>query len=202
MQLIDERMQQYEIQKLQDHIKKKKVTKEKEKQRNAAMENARNQSQEKITEMVKSQRLAEQRRIEYEQQQQEQAEFRSELARLNRSRKQQNVERLKRQENYRREQLVSKVNQDARRSKQLEQQKRQLLVQRQKAQIHVERQRRDMMSLFESMRLAGDWKKLSNLNYEELSKSTAHMHNKTGGSRPGSAKSDSMRRARSTPALR
>jgi hypothetical protein len=78
--------------------------------------------------------------------------LRQELARLNRQRKQHNIERLARMEQYRRQTVASKLDDDERRTVDMEEQKKTVLLQRQKTKMAIDRQKFEMLKTFEKLK--------------------------------------------------
>lgn len=171
MQSTAERLAEFNAQKAQRKIEKLKEARKKEKKRQEAQKAAYDKHMQMIRDREKRKAAQEKQRLANERQKMEELEFRSELARLNRQRKQQNIDRLKRIEDHRRQQLIAKVNSDARRAKDLEMEKTQLLLDRQNTQMQADRNRREMLKIFEDLNKTGaghNIKKLKEMGLEGL----------------------------------
>lgn len=161
MRKTTNRLQEFEVTKTLSLIKKKKLNNVKEQKRKEQQQKTWAEHQTKMREVESRQAQAEQNFLKYEEKTREENEFRSELARLNRARKTKNVERLKRREEYKRNQLIHRVQQEQARINQFCGNKETLLRRRQENQIKQDQRKRELIELFDTVKLTGDFSTLS-----------------------------------------
>lgn len=157
------RMDDFEQQKRDQALARLKQGQLREEQRSQSRLDSQLKEQRRITDILDKKMMHERHKFELDKKRRDEMEFRQEMLRLNRKRKQMNVDRLKRMENYKRLMLVEKVNEDAQRTRELELQKQKLIRDRQTNRIMVTRQKQGLVEMFEKIKLQRNWNQLNNL---------------------------------------
>jgi hypothetical protein len=113
----------------------------------------------------------------------EQHTLKLELRRLNKIRKQANVERLKRMQEYHRAALNEKLSDEAKRLKELEEQKKELMAKRQQNAINIFKQKEALLKMFQDMTAKRNWESLSKLQLPTAGDgSSGNSHSATNSS--------------------
>jgi hypothetical protein len=138
---MEHRLKQFEELKAQIANEKAEEIRQKEERRLAALNDSRHQLDGRIHGILEKKSKHDALKEELESKAREQHTLKMELRRLNKIRKQANVERLKRMQEYHRTSLNEKLSDEAKRLKELEEQKKELMAKRQQNAINMFRQK-------------------------------------------------------------
>ena len=164
---MEHRLKQFEDLKAQIANEKAEEIRQKEERRLAALNDSRHQLDGRIHGILEKKSKHDALKEELETKAREQHTLKMELRRLNKIRKQANVERLKRMQEYHRTSLNEKLSDEAKRLKELEEQKKELMAKRQQNAINMFRQKEALFKMFSDMSTKRNWEALSKLQMKD-----------------------------------
>lgn len=167
MDEMEQRLRSFEDLKQQIANEKAEEIKAKEERRLAALHDSRSQLDGRIHGILEKKAKHDSLKEELEMKAREQHILKMELRRLNKIRKQANVERLKRMQEYHRTSLNEKLSDEAKRLKELEEQKKELMAKRQQNAINMFRQKQSLVKMFSEMSTKRNWEALSKLQMKD-----------------------------------